>query len=393
MYNFALAFMICSLAFVIGEYVSTITKAWVPSVFVTAAVFLVGYWTVIPRDVVTDSGLLPWGRSLAVFLMIVNVGTLISLKNLIEQWKTIVICLIGLVGMCAACLTICPMFMDKSMVVAGLPPLTGGIVAASMMQKAAEANGMQTAAVFAIAMYCMQGFAGYPLTAICLQKEGRRLLSNYRSGITENNVLAKDANVEETVARKKLIPPVPAKYDSAVLVLGKLALVSWLSILLGSKTGISGAIWGLVLSVILCTIGFLDTDSLGKAKSYGIVMFALMMYIFDGLKDCTPEMLQSIIGPMIILIVIGVIGMAVLAFVASKILKVTFFMGYATCLTALYGFPCNAIITESTCNALGTTQEEVDYLRSQMLPSMIVGGFTTVTITSVVIAGVFEKML
>ena len=39
-YNFALAFVICAAAFVIGEVVSTLTKAWIPSVFVTAVVML-----------------------------------------------------------------------------------------------------------------------------------------------------------------------------------------------------------------------------------------------------------------------------------------------------------------------------------------------------------------
>ena len=58
MYNFALAFLICAIAYIIGEYVSTITKAWIPSVFVTAVVLLLGYWTVIPKEVVTDAGLI-----------------------------------------------------------------------------------------------------------------------------------------------------------------------------------------------------------------------------------------------------------------------------------------------------------------------------------------------
>ncbi|GAB1440896.1 hypothetical protein MASR2M36_36810 [Providencia sp.] len=36
--------------------------------------------------------------------------------------------------------------------------------------------------VFAILIYVMQGFAGYPLTAIMLKKEGRRVLEKYRHG-------------------------------------------------------------------------------------------------------------------------------------------------------------------------------------------------------------------
>ena len=395
MYNFMLAFIICAIAFVIGEVVSTVTKAWIPSVFVTAVIMLVGYWTVIPKTVVSDSLLIPFGSQLGIYLLITHMGTVISLKQLKEQWKTIVICLVGLAGMCALSMLLAPIFMDRTLVIAGLPPLTGGIVAATMMQTAAAEAGLETAAVFAITMYCVQGFAGYPLTAICLQIEGRRLLKKYRSGEAKTD---KDALAgTQEAARKTLIPPVPKKYDSDGVTLLKLAIVAWFAILLGTVKfpgigTISGAIWALLLGVFFCTIVFLDRRSLNKANSYGITMFALMMYIFDGLKDCTPDMLLSIIGPMIILIIIGVAGMCVASFIIAKIFKMSFPLAFANGLTALYGFPPDAIITESTCTALAENEEEKAYLMSKMFPSMIVGGFTTVTITSVFIAGIFANM-
>ena len=173
----------------------------------------------------------------------------------------------------------------------------------------------------------------------------------------------------------------------------KMGIAAWIATQIGNLTGISGAVWALVIGIILTTIGFLDKDSLHRSNSYGIVMFALMMYIFDGLKDSTPEMLASIVLPMIELIVIGVAGMGILCFVVSKILRMSFLLAFATALTALYGFPPNAIITESVCTALAKNKEEKDYLMSKMFPAMIVGGFVTVTITSVIIAGAFAKML
>lgn len=175
--------------------------------------------------------------------------------------------------------------------------------------------------------------------------------------------------------------------------LGKLALVGWFAVKMGEWTGVSGAVWCLVLGVIFSYIGFLESNLLNRANSYWIIMFALCMYVFDGLKDCTPAILKSIIGPMIILIIIGVIGMAIAAFIISKILRMSFYLAFANGLTALYGFPFDAIITESTCNALGKTEEETNYLMSKMFPSMIVGGFVTVTITSVLLAGAFAKIL
>ena len=397
MYNFVLAFVICAAAYIIGEVVSTVTKAWIPSVFVTAIVMLVGYWTVFPHELVSDSKLIPFGSTLGIYLLITHMGTVISLKQLKAQWKTIVVCLSGLAGMCVLAWFICPLFMDKTLVIAGLPPLTGGIIAATTMQTAAANAGLEVAAVFAITMYCVQGFAGDPITAVCLQVEGKRLLKEFRDGGSVPVALAENpmAMVDEP-DRKTLIPPVPKKFDSAVVTLIKLGIVAWFATLLGGVSfpfigKISGAIWALVLGVIFTTLGFLDRNSLNRANSYGIGMFALMMYVFDGLKDCTPEMLVSIIVPMLVLIVIGVLGMAVASFIIAKVLKMSFPLAFANGLTALYGFPCDAIITESTCKSLAQTDDEFNFLMSKMFPSMIVGGFVTVTITSVFIAGAFAS--
>ena len=405
-YNFALAFVICAIAFVIGEVVSTLTKAWVPSVFVTAVVMLGFYWVAGAKytEVVSTAQLIPFGSTIGIYLLITHMGTVISIKQLVEQWKTIVVCLLGLLGMCLACWFICPLFMEKNFVISGLPPLTGGIVAATIMRDAAAEAGFAAAAVFAIAMYCVQGFAGYPLTAVCLQYEGRSLLKKFRSGDTAEKVADKEITEDGqlasvvTASKKKLIPELPAKWNTTVVMLGKLGVVAWLATLAGQIQfpgigAISGAIWALIFGVVATTLGFLDQNLLNKANSYGIIMFALMMYIFDGLKTCTPEMLGSIIVPMVGLIVVGVSGMALFVFVGAKVLKLSFPMALATALTALYGFPPNAIITESTCKALANgNAEEEEYLMGKMLPAMIVGGFTTVTITSVFIAGFFANL-
>ncbi len=403
MYNFALAFVICCVAYLIGEVVSQLTKAWVPSVFVTACVLLLGYWTVIPQTLVTDAVLIPFGSTIGIYLLITHMGTIISLKQLAEQWKTIVVCLAGLAGMIGACWFIAMPIIGREFVVAGLPPLTGGIVAAVTMQEAAAAKGLEAAALFAIAMYCVQGFAGYPLTAVCLQLEGKKLLKKYRAG--EVKAASKDAVAEadkmeagtSNAAEKTLFPPIPEKWNGPVMIFLKLGIVAFIATQLGTIAfpgigKISGAVWALVLGVIFTKLGLLDTNALNKANSYGIIMFALMMYVFDGLKTATPEMLGSVIGPMLILIVIGVAGMAVAEFIVAKLLKLSYTLALANGLTALYGFPPNAIITENTCKALGQDQEEVDYLMSEMYPSMIVGGFTTVTITSVIIAGLFTNL-
>ena len=213
MYNFALAFFICAAAYIIGEVVSTLTKAWVPSVFVTAIIMLVGYWTFVPTNVVTDATLLPFGSTLGLYLIITHMGTVISIKQLLEQWKTIVACLVGLAGMTVFALLLCPLLMDRTYVIAGLPPLTGGIVAATTMMDAAQAQGLKEAAIFAITMYCVQGFAGYPLTAVCLQLEGKKLLKQFKPN-AKNDASAESGAIDTVngnlvgsdTKTKKLLP-------------------------------------------------------------------------------------------------------------------------------------------------------------------------------------------
>lgn len=401
LYNAFLAVVIVCVCYVIGEWIADLSKAWIPSVLVTAILFLIGYWTVFPATLNDDTGLASFASTIGVLMFITHIGTVISLKQLIEQWKTVVVCLVGLVGMVALCWFICPLIMEKSLVIAGLPPLTGGIVAALTMQKAATAAGLKEAAVFAIAMYSVQGLAGYPITALCLHAEGKRLIKEWRSGtlnLSEAEIAKMKtiglSNIGDDSDIKKPIPPIPDKFNTPVLIIGKVALSVWISSLVGQLIPqIPTIVWCLIISVILTRLGFLDTSSLSRANTYTIFMFAAMLSVFSGLKDCTPHMLKTLIGPMLIMIIIGVVGMAIAAFVISKIFKMSFPLALANGLTALYGFPCDAIITESTCNSLTEDPDERGYLMSKMFPSMVVGGFVTVTITSVIFAGYFAQLL
>ena len=51
------AFLILAIVYYIGEFIGTKSKAWIPSVFVIAALFLVGYWTFFPKDIVELAGM------------------------------------------------------------------------------------------------------------------------------------------------------------------------------------------------------------------------------------------------------------------------------------------------------------------------------------------------
>ncbi|NLM44030.1 MAG: hypothetical protein GX201_08475 [Clostridiales bacterium] len=392
------AFLILAFVYYAGEFVGTKSKAWIPSCFVTACLFLFGYWTFFPKNIVELAGLgAPLGGTLAIMLCITHMGTIISIRQLLQQWKVIVIALAGLAGMVGFCWFVCIPMVGREFVIAGLPPLTGGIVAATMMQTAAAEKGLIAASILAIAMYVMQGFTGYPLTAVMLKKEGKKLIAAFRNGEVEVvkagevDSSAGNMKVEES-KKKKLIPPMPDKYSTTAFILLKMIISAYFASVLGKYTGLSQAVWALILGIIFTEIGFLDKDSLNKANSYGFLMYVLMIFVFSGLKDATPEMLMQILGPMALIIVVGVAGMALTSIIAGKFIGISWDMAFAVSLTALYGFTPNYILTQEAVKALAETPEEHDYLMGKMLPMMIVGGFTTVTITSVIIAGIFINL-
>ena len=255
-YNAFLALVVVAVAYVIGEWVSDLTKAWVPSVLVTAIIYLIGYWTVFPQTISDDTGLTAFAGTIGVLMFITHIGTVISLKQLAEQWKTIIVCLSGLLGMVALAWFICPLIMDKTLVIAGLPPLTGGIVAALTMQAAAESAGLKEAAVFAIAMYSVQGLAGYPITALCLHSEGKKLIKEWhevKTTLTDAEIARMKTIGLTTIGDdsdiKKPIPPLPAHINTPVFIIAKLACSVWISTLVGQLIPqVPTIVWCLIIS-------------------------------------------------------------------------------------------------------------------------------------------------
>lgn len=177
-----LALLIVMVILYLGDAVSVRTKAWIPSVFVCAVLFLFGYWTFFPKDIVSLAGITPAVAVMLMYLLITNMGTLLSVPELMRQWKTIVISLSGIAGIIAAVFAACMLMFDMNTAIVTIPPLVGGIVSALIMSKGAASAGLVDLSVFAILIYVMQGFAGYPLTAIMLQREGKRVLQKYRNG-------------------------------------------------------------------------------------------------------------------------------------------------------------------------------------------------------------------
>lgn len=389
-----MAFSIVLVVLSLGDIVSTKTKAFVPSVFVAAVLFLLGFWTFFPTDIVALAGFQTPIVYLSMYLLITHMGTLLSIRELASQWRTIAIALIGIVGIISLTMTVGVGLFGFETAAIATPPLTGGIVAAIIMSEAAANLGLDNLAILAIITYVMQGFIGYPLTALMLKKEGTRLITGFRNG--EIVYIKKEAS-EDTIVRKKIIPELPKSYQTTYVILAKLGLTAWAAIsfagLIDPVISISPFVVCLFFGVIAQELGFVEQRPLILSGSFGFLITGLMAFVFAGLARATPSMLAEIAIPLIGIITLGVSGMAILSMLLGKRLGYTKEMSFAVALTALYGFPPNYILTEEASKALARTKEEREFLMEEMLPKMLVGGFTTVTIVSVIIAGIFINFL
>lgn len=384
----------------IGEAVSIRTKAWIPSVFISAVLFIIGYWTFFPKNIVELAGIPSAVATMLIFLLITHMGTLLSLSELKNQWKTIIVALSGVIGAALLLLTIGVIIFGRDAMIVGVPPLVGGVVSSLIMSDGAAAAGLTSLSVFAVVIYVVQGFIGYPLTAIMLKKEGQNFLDKFRNGeITKASLNEVAATVEPSKPKlfDKLFEKLPEKYNTNFFKLFKLIIVAYLayltSVLLDPIVTIHPYVLCLAFGVIATSLGFLESRILEKANGFGFAMFALLLFIFDGLKNATPSMLVELLGLLVGTIIIGMIGMYVFSWIMGRVLKVSKEMAFAVSLTALYGFPQDYIITVEVVESMDVDKDEKEALLSHMLPPMLVGGFITVTIVSVILAGVFVTYL
>jgi hypothetical protein len=391
------ALLIMFAVLVIGEILGKVTKGKVPSALVITVLMLAGFWTIFPKDLVARTGINAQLYALSAMLLVTNLSTLISRKEMQSQWRTVIISLLGLAAICGITLTLSAKLFGWQNAVAATPPLAGGVIATAMMQQTASAKGLPVAALVALICFVMQGIFGYPLTSFFLGREAKRLNALYREGKLSGEKTGAAAGDAAGTAGN-----VFTKLKSPAYILLKLVAVSlvayWVELgittLTGGKFTISRYVWCLLLGFVASEFKLLEKDALGQSSSYGFVLNVLLIYLFGSLNMATPDMFWTVAGYCVGFVVIAALGMAVMAFVAAKIFRSnTFDMAYSIILTAFYGFPINVMLTNEAVEGATDDKDARQVISSHIIPKMLVGGFTAVTIVSVIIAGLLMNRI
>ena len=379
------AFTALLLVFAISEILAKVTKGWVPSVLVIMILMLVGFSTgLFPKTIIDDAGVSDALFKVACGLLVTHLGTLISRKEMAAQWKTVIISLMGVASIAVICLTLGTALFGFDNAIAAAPPLAGGAIATAMMSSAANEAGKTSAALVAIVCLSLQGLVGYPLTSFCLKKETKRLTKLYRNGEFKATTAASEDKKEE----KK-------RATSTTIILLKLALITlaayWIDY--ATKGYIPMYVVCLLLGFAAHELKLVETDALHEASSYGFIMTTLMMGLFKTLASSGTDGIASVVGISAALVVFATVAMGLMALLASKIFKQSFFMCYAIVLNAFSGLPINMLITTEAININTEEGDERDNITAEIMPKMLVAGFVCVTIVSVLLAGILVRFL
>lgn len=389
------AFFVIMSLLALGDVISAKTKAFVPSLFIFVICLLGGVWSgILPVNVVEIGGISGPLTSLTMIIIVVNMGSKLSIRELKAQWRTILIGLVSVFGVGFGILTIGTAIYGWEMAVVAAPPISGGLVASYEMAEAARAKGLDYYAMVSLLVLTLQSFPAYVVLPYILKKQAKDYL---RTRSTDSAAVQAAVNEAE---HKRLFPPIPAKYATSSVYLFTVALVGVAAYLVSSVTpaifppsGISATIFALVFGVIAAETGLIEKKPLEKANAFGFLIMASLVGTMASLASAKVEEVLSTIIPIFVLVIIAMLGIAVITFIISRILKYPWAMAFAIGLNCLLGFPINYLLTTEAIRAVAGNEDESEYLTEKMVPVMLVGGFTTVTIGSVVFAGILKNFL
>ncbi|RHG33401.1 hypothetical protein DW261_12220 [Fusobacterium varium] len=378
------------LFFAIGDFLGVFTKAKLSSVFVAMFLFLVGFMTkMIPADMIQKAGLsqsAAWSAPLLIFHM----GTMINIKELIDEWRTVVMAIISMIVGIIAVFAVIPL-VGKEAAVVSIPIINGGIIATQIMTGAAMEKGFQTVAALGTLVYAIQKFVGTPPASYFGMREGRKVLEQFRAGKIQASTNEKKAAVKET---KVTFAKKNEKYFTSFICMAIAAAAAFISRLIQEKTGLNASITALLLGTILSYSGAVPNAILDKAKVSGFLSFAVFASLIPSLAKISFGDLTTLGFQLLLIFAAFVVGTYILIYllptwkiVGSRDLA----MGIA--MAQLLGFPATYLIANEIATALTDDEEEKNAILKRIIPAYVVAGLASVTTISIIIAGIFVEFL
>ncbi|AST90347.1 MULTISPECIES: hypothetical protein [Sutcliffiella] len=371
----------------LGEWISIISRARVPMLLTAMLGYLLCVWTgIFPADIL-DKAMFPALGALLIGPAILHMGTLIPFSLLKSQIKAVLISLGGLITAAALILAIIPLFFDYATAVAGLGPVTGGIVALIITSEKLTEIGMTSLIIIPALIVAFQGVVGMPLALNFMRRYSIKIKKQMDDGTFIP--MLKEAN-EESAATKENASAVKS---SLTLKLFFVFVGAAIGVALGEITPVHYSLWCLAIGIVGLKLRIFEPRTLEKSNSFTITMIGILFVVIGTMGGVTPQQVVENLPAILAILTIGTLGICIGGYVVSKLVKWDPLKGMPVALTALFGFPADYILCEEAARSAARNKEEEKAIFDELVPPMLIGGFTTVTVASVVIAGIIVQTL
>ncbi len=370
----------------LGEWLSIISRARIPMLLTAMVGFLILTWTgIFPADILEKSQFAALGAIL-IGPAIVHMGTMIPFTLVKTQYKAVLIALSGVIVSAILILLIVPLLFDYPTAVAGVGPISGGIIALLITSEKLKEIGLTSIVIIPALVVAFQGVVGMPLAMHFMKKYAKVIQTQLDDGsFVPMDGLPGEA--AETGAKKS-----PLR-SSAVLKLFFVFAGAGIGTLLGSITPIHYTLWCLLIGIVGLKLGVFQSSELERANSFTVTMIGIIFVVIGSMAGVTPGQVLTNLPAIVTILIIGSIGISLGGYVMAKLLKWHPFKGMPVALTALFGFPGDYILCEEVSRSCARSEKEEKLIFNELLAPMVIGGFTTVTVASVIIAGVLIKTL
>ncbi len=390
------------LIFFAGDLIGALTKAKISSMFVIMMGFLVLFLTgTYPADIMQTAGF-SYVASLGQYFLLFNMGTTVDIAQLKREWRTVLAAVIGMAAAILGCAIAIPI-VGKEFALSAAPVVNGGIVATTTMVNACEAKGLTAAAAMATFVYAVQKFVGTLPASNCGLSVANKIVEELRSkhAADPNYSWYNEQTAEVDGEKKQPIWMSIKKYYTTFICLfvasGFMALSELLAkFFKGTPVSfLNMSIFCMVCGIVARNVGIVPPNMLrDNAKANGFFSFLSLCTIIPSLAKVDLSMLPQIGFASLVIFVLVVVITFVVFFLTpawkvagSKQLSI----GIAMC--QMIGYPGTELIATEITNAVAQTDEERDAVTAKIQTAYVISGFTSVTILSVVIAGVLAEFI
>src|SRR5699024_4135876 len=210
---------------------------------------------------------------------------------------------------------ICVPIIGYTSSVAGIRPLTGGIIATVVTSEGLQAQGFTHLVTITALIMGLQNIIGMPLAINLLRRYGIKIQAQIHRGTfkASNEVVSQDKHQGQ---RKSLLLK---RMQTQIILLFQIFLGGALAIFLDNLTGLNYSIWALAVVIVRPYIVFYQGQYIERVHSCGISMASIIIVIMTLLEDKGLGLLKTYLPHELLILMVGIIGIVIGGYITSKL--------------------------------------------------------------------------